>query len=533
MTPAQSFQIEGVVVRAPLMVPLMIGAMKGWRRALLLVILGALAALALPPVGFIPVLFVSLPGLVWAWAGSSRAKRAGLAGFWWGLGFYSAGIYWIAYALMTDPEKFAWMIPFATVGLGAVMASFTGLCTAAAFAVAGRLKLSVLGRVIWLAILWTVSEWLRTFVFTGFPWNPLASVWDAVPALAQGAALFGTHGLSFVTFLGFGLLAVAPMMERPRGRAAVALAAVALTVGLGGWGAWRLSHDRGEMVPGVTLRLVQPVVDQADKWRNDLREQTFVSMIKMSRAPGFENLTAVIWPETAALFPLDTDGAHRSLAALAAPPGGLLLAGAPRIRQPEPGHWQFWNSMIAVDGLGVVKGIYDKAHLVPFGEYVPLRGVLPLPRVVISAGDFSPGPGPRSLSLPGLPEVGPLICYESIFPAGVIDPAGPRPKWLLVITNDGWFGQSAGPYQHLVASKARAIEQGIPVIRSANTGISAVIDSYGHVVSELGLGQKGILDIPLPRELPSITPYARFGDKAVFLLLVLAGLAATMLGKYD
>lgn len=521
------------MARSPMMIPLLVGALKGSQRALFLSLMGALAALALPPVGAIPVLFLSLPALVWAWAGSRRSLSAGLAGFWWGLGFYTAGIYWIAYALLTDAAKFGWMIPFATLGLGSVMAAFTGLCTAAAYAVSKRISPSIVAQVIWLAIFWTVSEWIRTFIFTGFPWNPLGSVWVADLALAQGGALFGMHGLSFVTFLFFALLAATPLIERTKNRRAVALAAVMLAVALGAWGTWRLAMNQTQFVPDVALRLVQPDIDQADKWRRDLREQSFMSMIELSRSPGFEHVTDVIWPETAALFPLDSDATHRHMAALAVPPHGLLLTGAPRIQQVEPKHWQFWNSMLAVDELGVVKGVYDKSHLVPFGEYVPLRHILPLPRVVTSAGDFTPGPGPRTLTLPGVPDVGPLICYESIFPAGVIDPNGQRPKWLLILTNDGWFGQSAGPYQHLAASQARAIEQGLPVVRSANTGVSAVIDSYGRIVSQLGLGQKGILDTRLPRELPVNTPYARFGDLGVFLLLILAGVTAVMLRKYD
>ncbi|MBF0394337.1 MAG: apolipoprotein N-acyltransferase, partial [Alphaproteobacteria bacterium] len=196
-------------------------------------------------------------------------------------------------------------------------------------------------------------------------------------------------------------------------------------------------------------------------------------------------------------------------AAAAVPPGGLLLTGAPRATPPgEP--FRVWNSLVVIDERAGVAGIYDKVHLVPFGEYVPLRGVLPIAKLTHGSTDFSSGGALATLDLPGLPPVGPLICYEAIFP-GRVTAADRRPAWLLNVTNDGWFGISAGPHQHLASARLRAIEEGLPMVRAANTGISAVADGHGRVVATLGLGERGVLDAPLPNDL-SPTPYARLGD---------------------
>jgi apolipoprotein N-acyltransferase len=221
-------------------------------------------------------------------------------------------------------------------------------------------------------------------------------------------------------------------------------------------------------------------------------------------------------------FALDSDVRHRAAAASAVPEGGLLLAGS--VRTGPPGTAGAWNSVLAIDAQARVVAAYDKAHLVPFGEYVPLRGILPFGKLTEGRGDFNAGPGPRTIALDGLPPFGALICYEAIFPGAVTAP-GSRPRWLLNVTNDAWFGDSAGPRQHLAAARMRAVEEGLPLVRAANTGISAVIDGYGRVRHRLGLGVRGILDAPLPRALEGLTLFARAGW-LVLAALLLAALAA-------
>ena len=504
-----------------------LAALGGKKRACLLMVLGALAALALPPVGWVPVMLLCLPGLIWAWDQATTVRAAFMACWFWCLGFYTAGFYWIANALLTDAAKFGWMIPFATLGLGGLVSVFP----AAALTVGRFVKAEGPARMVWFAIFWTVGEWLRTFVLTGFPWNPMGSVWDAVLPVLQAGALFGVHGLSFMTALSIGLLAALPTLATGRTRTIAALVAVGLPLSLGLWGQVRLWRAAPAFVPGITLRMVQPALSQAEKWRPENRESVLRTMVTLSRSEGFQSVTHVIWPESAVPFDLSGDAAHRNQAALAAPLNGLLLAGAPRLNALESGGWQFWNSLIAIDSIGRVQGIYDKVHLVPFGEYVPLRGILPIPRVVSSMGDFSPGPGPRTLDLPGLPPVGPTVCYESIFPGQVVEKGAHRPKWMAIITNDGWFGNSAGPHQHFAAARMRAIEEGLPVARAANTGISGVIDGYGRVVAHLDLGRRGVVDAPLPEPVEGETPYGQWGDWSVLLLLALSSAIAAAFRK--
>jgi apolipoprotein N-acyltransferase len=513
--------------------PARLAGLTGWRRRLALAGLGIVAALALPPIHAIPVLLLSIPGLVWIWDGSSSRRSAFAAGWWWGVGFYSVGFYWIAHALLIDPLKFGWLIPFATLGLGGVTACFSGLATL----LAGLPRLHGPGRILLLAATWVVGEWLRTFVLTGFPWNPLGSVWDPVLPVLQFGAIAGIHGLSLMTLLVFALPAAALDFGMGRRRQlALLAAAAALPLVLFVWGSARLESTTTTMVPGIRLRLVQGNIAQDNKWREDLRDRNFAAMIALSRGPGFERVTHVVWPETAAPYFLDLDDAHRWMAAAAAPPGGLLLTGAPRIspRGVEP--LTMWNSLMAVDSRGALVGLYDKVHLVPFGEYVPLRGLLPLAKITQGGVDFSAGTELRTLDLPGLPPFSPLICYEAIFPGAVVGHNQMRPQWLLAVTNDGWFGQSAGPYQHLAAARMRAIEEGVPLVRAANTGISAVFDGLGREIARLPLGQRGVLDAPLPQLPPTLlsgglTPYGRWGDAVPFAIMAVAAMAGFALSR--
>ena len=495
-------------------------ALTGWRRRLTLMLMGAVAALALPPVGFLPALLVAFPPLVWMFDVARTRRAAFGAGWWWSMGWFSAGYYWISNALLTDVAKFGWMIPFAIFGLSGLVAAFVGAATLAV-----RLtRIEGPGRILLLASAWTVAEWLRSWVLTGFPWNPLGSVWDcALPELQVGAVI-GIWGLSLLT----AIVVLAPaLLADPLSRGArLAVLATVIGLPLAGWigGGIRLAgapdpDDPAYQVAGVRLRLVQPNLPQANKWRDDLREANLRKHVELSRSPGFESVTTVVWPETAASYFLDLDALHREIVASAAPLGGMVLTGAPRItpRGVEP--FQVWNSLFAVTAGAGIAGVYDKAHLVPFGEYVPFRGLLPIAKITHGGTDFSPGPGPRTLDLPGLPPVSPLICYEAIFPNAVVDPEHERPQWLLAITNDGWFGQSAGPYQHLAAARMRAIEEGLPMARAANTGISAMIDPYGRVLGRIALGEQGFLDAPLSKPV-AITPYGRFGNVPALLLLL-------------
>jgi apolipoprotein N-acyltransferase len=238
--------------------------------------------------------------------------------------------------------------------------------------------------------------------------------------------------------------------------------------------------------------------------------------IELSRRPGFDSRTHVIWPETAVPYFLSRQPDLRGVLARAAPAGGALLTGAPRMSEQGGGR-VFHNSLVALGPDGRTLGSYDKVHLVPFGEYVPLRQYLPLPKLTQGASDFTPGDGHDALEIESLPPFSVLICYEAIFPDEVVKP-GTRPAWLLNVTNDAWFGVSSGPHQHLASARLRAIEQGMPLVRAANTGISAIVDPWGRTLKRLDLQRVGILDGPLPQAIQGRTPYARFGDLPILLL---------------
>jgi len=504
-----------------------VGGLAGWRRRGLAALLGGLAALALPPLHVLPVLVVAFTGLIWLIDAARRPAAAFAVGWWFGFGYSVIGLYWIAHALLTDPEKFAWMIPFAVFGLAGVLAAFSGLAALLARAAWGGGP----ARVIVLAVAWTGLEWVRGWIFTGFPWNLIGSAWAFADPMNQFAALAGVWGLSLVTVAAAGMPAVLADGRPVAAWGAVAAAGLAIA-GIWAGGALRLAGAGDETVAGVRLRLVQAAIDQRQKNEGDLRAENLRRHLRLTvETPGLASASHVIWPEAAAQFLLEREPELRAALAAAAPPGGALITGAPRGDPVTGPLQQVWNSLVAIDPAGAIVATYDKFHLVPWGEYVPFRTLFPLlTKITPGSMDFSAGPGPRTLRLPGLPPVGPLICYEAIFPGAVVDPLD-RPDWLLNLTNDGWYGISSGPYQHFASARLRAVEEGMPLVRAANTGISGVVDAYGRVTARLGLGETGVVDADLPKPLSGLTPYARFGDAALAVLLGLAAVGAAALRR--
>ncbi|PWR20891.1 apolipoprotein N-acyltransferase [Zavarzinia compransoris] len=498
-----------------------IAGLAGWRRALVAVLAGAFATMALPPFGLWPALFAALPVLLLLLEGAGSARRAFWAGFWWSYGYFVAGVYWIGIALLVDPERFAWLLPFASLGLPLVFALFPAVAGVLAVAVGRRGP----GLLLALAGAWVLGEYARGHVLTGFPWNPLAVAWIEVPVAAQGASLLGAYGLGGVSVLVAGLPFL--LLTRAPGRAVAAALAVAVAGGLLAYGALRLPAgpaDRAE--PALRLRLVQGNIDQRLKHSEAARAEHFNRHMDLSMQPAADGVRprVVIWPETALPYTLDAAPQLPGILGAVAGDGGIALIGAVRIEE-QGQSLRAWNSLHALSRDGTLAGTYDKHHLVPFGEYLPLRGVLGLfglDKLAVGAVDFSAGPGPVSLDLPGLPAVLPLICYEAIFPEAAADPAR-RPAWLVNVTNDAWFGTSSGPPQHLAQARLRAIEQGLPLARAANTGISALVDPFGRVEQALPLGEAGIIDGDLPAALPP-TVFSRLGTVAtlasavVFLL---------------
>ncbi|MEE8393912.1 MAG: apolipoprotein N-acyltransferase, partial [Rhodospirillales bacterium] len=430
--------------------------------------------------------------------------------WWFGFGHFAAGLYWIGLAFMTFPDRFGWMAPFAVIGLAAGLAVFP------AFA-AALLRLSGtfgVGRILVFSGLWTFLEWLRGWVFTGFPWNPMGSAWVVSDAMIQLAALTGVFGLSLLTVTVAAMPAVLADGEEGsdmRRELKYVSAAVLVLGAVWAGGALRLAGAVEGVQPGVVLRLVQPNIDQRLKWRSDLRSKHVERQLTMSGKSADPPPTHIIWAETAAPFYLAEEAEIREVMARAVPVGGYIITGAPRITPKREKPLKVYNSLHAIDGNGNVAATYDKFHLVPFGEYVPFKDILGLSKITEGSTGFTPGTGPLTIRLAGLPPFSPLICYEVIFPGRVTDP-NDRPSWLLNITNDAWYGDSPGPHQHFAAARLRAVEEGLPLVRVANTGISGIIDAYGRTVARLELGQEGILDGALPVRLEGPTLYARMGD---------------------
>lgn len=498
-----------------------VAALTGWRRFGLAALLGTLGAAALPPVYAFPLLPVALTGLIWLIDGSRRSRGAFAVGWWFGFGHFVAGLYWVSEALLVEPDKFAWLIPFAV----SCIPAYLGLYTGAVALIVHRTGVRGWRRIVMFAAAWAAMEWLRGVLLTGFPWNPLAITLGFSDAAIQLAAVFGEYGLSFVVALICAAPAVLADLPPARRWHTVGFA-VALLAALWSGGGLRLSSANPATVPGVVLRMVQGDIPQQLKWDPALRDRNLARYLRLSLTPSGPAgaPTDLIWPEAAVPVLFDQDAPRRRAAASVVPKGGLLLTGAIRTTAQGVRPFRAWNSLEVIDSAARIVASYDKFHLVPFGEYLPLRpllGWIGLEAVAADRADFTPGPGPRTLTLPGLPPASPLICYEAIFPGAVTDPAH-RPGWLLNVTNDAWFGTSAGPYQHFAIARLRAVEEGLPLVRAANTGISAVVDSYGRVTARLGLGREGVLDAALPAALRP-TPFARFGEGPLAVLLIVAG----------
>ena len=470
---------------------------------------GGLAALALPPLHVVPLLWLAVPGLLVLLGAQRPGWGAFKVGFWFGFGHHALGLYWITEAILIESARYWWLVPLAVPALAAIMAVFIATaCTIARWFPAGW------PRIVALVGTWGLTELARQFVATGFPWNPWGSVW-AVPGavgdvMLQPAAWVGVHGLTLLTVA----LATTPLLGR---RAVVGgFAVLALWAGLGGW---RLRQEVPAM-PGLTVVLVQGTVPQGQKWDRGLMAAIFDRYLVLTRGALADTVgrAVVIWPETASPYLLDRDPAARAMIAEASRrsdgvvvPGLIGTVRFDAERRPL-------NSLVALVGAGSPIAIYDKSHLVPFGEYQPRWIPLPLE---FGPGGFVPGPGPRTLRVPGLPAFSPLICYEVIFPGSVVDEAD-RPQWMVTVTNDAWFGNSAGPRQHLAAARMRAVEEGLPIMRAANTGISGGYDAFGRELGRIGMGVTGTLSIGLPGALPT-TVFGRFG------LSVPAGLSLALL----
>ncbi|MFV0303710.1 MAG: apolipoprotein N-acyltransferase [Paracoccus sp. (in: a-proteobacteria)] len=482
--------------------------------------LGAIAALGLDPFGIWGATLVAMGALLWRLSRSPDAGSAFRQALAAGLGWFALSLNWIVEPFLVQPEIYGWMAPFALILMALGGGLFWAIPVWLARWIGGGWRMRVIG----IAAALVLSDWLRGWIFTGLPWALTGHVWIGTPA-DQLAAALGAPGLSALTLIAAALPALCwrPTEARAAGFAPGAILSALLVGAVWAGGMARLAQPLPEDRP-ITLRLVQPNAEQALKWDPEWARIFYQRLIDLSATPGPRDL--VIWPETAVNFLLED--AVPVLPDLARAADAPLILGIQRRADSR-----YFNSLVTLDRAGGVTGIYDKFHLVPFGEYIPWGDAMA--RIGISAfaaqqgNGYSPGPGATVMGAGEAPPFQPLICYEAIFPRHLRG-LPRRPGWLLQITNDSWFGRFSGPYQHLAQARLRAVQSGLPLIRVANTGVSAVIDARGGLRQTLGLGEMGVIDAALPGALPE-TPWMRWGDGPVILLMALLFAASVWRGR--
>jgi len=517
-----------------------------WQRRAIILFSGIVASLALPPADIWPAVFVAFSTLVLLLDGIERRalsptkkfKAAFACGWLFGFGYFVVSLYWIGAAFLVEADKFAILLPLAVAALPAGIALFWGLATGLAV-LAWRPGLT---RILVLAVAFTLTEWLRGWVLTGFPWNTIGYTSAGMGGIDQLASFSGLYGVTFFVLV----CAMAPALLFSRHKSVI-LAGFLFSGFAVLWFGGNLYKDfnrDNRPASGPVIRVVQPNIDQRKKWDRAFRQANIEKYFQLSAfgpASGGESgkkFDALIWPESALPLLFDENPLLQARVADILPPDTVLIMGAlRRQRKIASGEAQneFFNSVQAVDSEGQIVATYDKFHLVPFGEYLPGEEWLTplgLRKIVAIPGGFEAGLGPQTLNVGPLPAFSPLICYEIGFPGQIVDQDN-RPGWIVNVTNDGWFGKTAGPYQHLAQARFRAIEQGLPIVRAANTGISAVIDPFGKIVSSIQLGTSGVMDVKLPNPREP-TVYTRYGNWAAFaqivgMLIILSSLS-TILG---
>jgi apolipoprotein N-acyltransferase len=473
----------------------------GWRRVAVAFAAGALLVLTQAPYDFFAAGLVSFPLLVWLLDGvTTNASRNPLRriapafaiGWWFGFGYFLAGLWWIGGALLVEADSFAWALPFAVVGIPLLMAFFYGFATA----VARLFWTNGIGRIAALAFGFGLAEWLRGFLFTGFPWNPVGLAAMPIPLLMQSVAVVGVTGMNALAVF---VLAMPGLLAGRRHRRVGLALAVLLAAAHAGFGALRLNAPPPPSSTELAVRIVQPSIDLSEKWDGAVADKVFATTMDLSAGPPADGGPApqlILWPETS--VPFFFTERPDALAAIGEMlrPGQMLVAGIVRedtSAGPDP---LYYNSVIAIDDAGTIVDAVDKVHLVPFGEYIPLAGFAArfgLKQLVAGPMNFVPGSVRHPMTLPGSVSAAVFICYEIIFPGLVGRDAAPT-RLIVNVTNDAWFGDTPGPYQHFRQAQLRAVETGVPLVRAANNGISGVIDARGRVVDALALNARDAID---------------------------------------
>lgn len=502
----------------------------GWRRALAAFLAGALAVFGQAPYDFFAVCFISFPVLVWLLDGTTgeasggflgRLRPAFAVGWWFGFGYFLAGLWWIGQALLVEADDYAWALPFAVVGIPLLLAFFYGFATA----VARLLWSSGLGRIAAFAFGFALAEWLRNFVLTGFPWNAVGYAAMPVPLLMQSVSAIGMNGMNALAVFVFAMPA---LLAGRHGLATGMVLALALVAAHVGFGYQRLTTP----VPAdktLDVRIVQPSVDMREKWDASVRDRIFATLLGMSsKTPdtGKKKPQLILWPETSVPFLFtERPDALTALGDMLAD-GQMLIAGAVREEGASANAGaRYYNSVVAINDKGEIADAFDKIHLVPFGEYLPFADLLRrvgIEQLVAGPTMFSAGNDRRPISLPGAVRGLPFICYEVIFPEEVaVDAASSQ--LIVNLTNDAWFGDTPGPYQHFRQAQIRAVENGMPLLRAANNGISAAVDARGRILDALAINARDTIDLSIP--VASSSDVISAGQRRVNGYLIMLALA--------
>ena len=503
----------------------------GVKRWLVAFLAGAFAVLSQPPFDFFASLFVSFTLLVWLLDGASGMAEAGFirrlfpafwTGWWFGFGYFVAGLWWLGSAFLIDAEAFAWALPLAVLGLPAYLALFYGLATF----IARALWSDGLGRICALALAFGLAEWLRSFVLTGFPWNAIGYGAMPVPVMMQSSALVGIFGMSALAVFVFSAPA---LIATKRGVIPGLVIALCLLVAHIGYGYWVLSRSEQVADSDVIVRIVQPSIEQSMKWDEAERERIFQSLINLTTdAESDQTPTHIFWPETSIPFVLTSNAEALSRIGNALKDGQTLITGA--VRQEQAGGDQparYYNSILVIDDSGQIVAAADKLHLVPFGEYLPARSLLEaigLEALANVPGSFTPGSMRRTVPVSGGRHFLPLVCYEAIFPQD-LKASGQSADFIVNVTNDAWYGDTPGPYQHFRQAQLRSVETGLPMLRVANNGISAVTDGRGRIIDGLSLNAIGYIDVKLPKKVAPMGSIL-FSTVIFWLIFVILGAVA-------
>ena len=505
----------------------------GWKRYALCFGCGAISALSFAPFHQFYLLFITFPVLVWLLDGAAADPvRSQLGRIWsffktswmFAFGLHVSGLWWIGNAFLVEADTFGWLLPIAIIILPAILATFT----ATAVGLARLVWSEHPSRILLLALAVGISEYARGILFTGLPWNLIGYAAMPEPVSMQSASLVGVYGISILCIPVF---AVATVLGSPRewrvSAITLGLFAMAIVSAHIGYGYHRLSNADTATVEGVAIRIVQPAIPQSDKWNPEKEAAIFRKYLDLSTSAEVLSLSAIthlVWSESA--FPFVLTERRDALAAIGSmlPEGTSLITGASRVEQPiEAGNEPFvFNSVYVIDPDGVVADASDKVHLVPFGEYLPYQATLEalgLQQLTRLRGGFEAGVNRKVMQGSSGPPFLPLVCYEAIFPSQILR-GTEGAEWLLNVTNDAWFGNTPGPYQHYHHSIIRAVEEGMPLVRAANTGISAIVDAYGREQKSLAYGETGYIDGVLPKKLPA-TLYSSHGNNLFYGIVVL------------